>query len=97
MGKVTATVVKGTAPKRVRVSDEDFLTAYLAAHKVKGCLQDVADTLGLKVGSVSVRATAMRKAGFPVPKFDFNRGKGGGGNKRDADAINRLLEAYKTA
>ena len=48
--------------ERVRVSDEQFVEVWTEAALSEGTVADVAEKLGLKKESVSVRATTLRKA-----------------------------------
>tara|TARA_R110002020_G_scaffold181678_2_gene376847 strand:+ start:461 stop:850 length:390 start_codon:yes stop_codon:yes gene_type:complete len=48
--------------KRVRVTDEQFVEVWTEAALNEGTVADVAEKLGLKKESVSVRATTLRKA-----------------------------------
>lgn len=68
------------APKRIRVSDEQFVEVWTETALGEGTVSDVAEKLGLKKESVSVRATQLRKAlreleGVELPKMQRrNRG-----------------------
>ena len=48
--------------KRARVTDEQFVEVWTEAALNEGTVADVAEKLGLKKESVSVRATTLRKA-----------------------------------
>jgi len=48
--------------KRARVTDEQFVEVWTEAALSEGTVSDVAEKLGLQTGSVSVRATTLRKA-----------------------------------
>jgi len=48
--------------KRVRVSDEQFVEVWTESALSEGTVADVAEKLGLKAASVSVRAATLRKA-----------------------------------
>jgi vacuolar-type H+-ATPase subunit I/STV1 len=48
--------------KRARVTDEQFVEVWTEAALSEGTVSDVAEKLGLKKESVSVRATTLRKA-----------------------------------
>tara|TARA_R110000824_G_scaffold223667_2_gene411400 strand:+ start:630 stop:950 length:321 start_codon:yes stop_codon:yes gene_type:complete len=48
--------------KRERVTDEQFVEVWTEAALSEGTVADVAEKLGLQTGSVSVRATTLRKA-----------------------------------
>ena len=48
--------------KRARVTDEQFVEVWTEAALNEGTVSDVAEKLGLKKESVSVRATTLRKA-----------------------------------
>jgi hypothetical protein len=50
------------APRRARVTDEQFVEVWTEAALSEGTVSDVAEKLGLKKESVSVRATTLRKA-----------------------------------
>ena len=48
--------------KRARVTDEQFVEVWTEAALGEGTVGEVAEKLGLQTGSVSVRATTLRKA-----------------------------------
>lgn len=86
---------KATKPKRTIVKATDFVTTVVKVYNAGGKLQDVANELGMKIGSVNTRLVGMRKKFPNLPSFLHNRGNSGGGNRVNADAINAILANVK--
>ena len=58
----------------VKVQNEIFVEMWNAA-LANGSLQEVAGSLGMSVGSASVKACNLRKAGYDLPQFKRGRRK----------------------
>ena len=90
---------KSTATRAKMVPDQEFIKAYVAVTKLEdGTDQHVADMLGLKVGTVKVRASVLRKKlrdehGIEFPKMQ-TAGRRGRAAK-DWTSIAKLVEAEK--
>ena len=89
---------KSTATRAKMVPDQEFIKAYVAVTKLEdGTDQHVADMLGLKVGTVKVRASVLRKKlreqGVEFPKMQ-TAGRRGRAAK-DWTSIAKLVEAEK--
>ena len=71
--------IKVETPKKkrgrpVKVQNEIFVEMWSAA-LANGSLQEVAGSLGMSVGSASVKACNLRKAGYDLPQFKRGRSK----------------------
>ena len=89
---------KSTATRAKMVPDQEVIKAYVAVTKLEdGTDQHVADMLGLKVGTVKVRASVLRKKlreqGVEFPKMQ-TAGRRGRAAK-DWTSIAKLVEAEK--
>ena len=87
-----------TATRAKMVSDQEFIKAYVAVTKLEdGTDQHVSDLLGLKVGTVKVRASVLRKKlrdqGIEFPKMQ-TAGRRGRAPK-DWTSIAKLVEQEK--
>jgi len=72
---------------RENVSLEKFLTCVIETQRAGGSVQDVADSLGIAPGSVSVRLSQLRKKhGVDVPRF-----VGGGRTSNTAERAAAIL------
>lgn len=80
--RIMAKKKPATGPKRINVSDADFITAVYKGNSVA----EVAKALGLKESSVTQRIYTMRNAGVALKTFS-----NGSGGKRDADTLNELI------
>ena len=84
--------------KRTRIPVEDFVSAWLDTHREGGNIGDVAAKLGLAEGSVSVRASTLKKKlneefGVALPKLAR---RASSRQKQDLTAIAAQLEQYAT-
>ena len=84
--------------KRVRVSDEQFVEVWTEAALSEGTVSDVAEKLGLKKESVSVRATTLRKAlreqaNVELPKMQ-RRSRG---SKKDFGKLAEIIQQKQSA
>ena len=82
--------------KRPRIPVEDFVSAWLDTHREGGNIGDVAAKLGLAEGSVSVRASTLKKKlneefGVALPKLAR---RASSRQKQDLTAIAAQLEQY---
>tara|TARA_Y100000310_G_C20142411_1_gene560854 strand:- start:193 stop:498 length:306 start_codon:yes stop_codon:yes gene_type:complete len=82
--------------KRTRIPVEDFVSAWLDTHREGGNIGDVAAKLGLAEGSVSVRASTLKKKlneefGVALPKLAR---RASSRQKQDLTAIAAQLEQY---
>tara|TARA_R110000824_G_scaffold27233_4_gene92752 strand:- start:334 stop:678 length:345 start_codon:yes stop_codon:yes gene_type:complete len=82
--------------KRNRIPVEDFVSAWLDTHREGGNIGDVATKLGLAEGSVSVRASTLKKKlneefGVALPKLARRVSSR---QKQDLTAIAAQLEQY---
>lgn len=82
--------------KRSRIPVEDFVSAWLDTHREGGNIGDVAAKLGLAEGSVSVRASTLKKKlneefGVALPKLARRVSSR---QKQDLTAIAAQLEQY---
>ena len=85
--------------KRNRIPVEDFVSAWLDTHREGGNIGDVAAKLGLAEGSVSVRASTLKKKlneefGVALPKLAR---RASSRQKQDLTAIAAQLEQYATS
>ena len=81
---------------RKRIPVEDFVSAWLDTHREGGNIGDVAEKLGLAEGSVSVRASTLKKKlneefGVALPKLAR---RASSRQKQDLTAIAAQLEQY---
>lgn len=72
---------------RTYVSDTEFASVVAKVSAAGGNQQEIANQLGIKVGSVANRLASWRKKGINVPAFT----RGGGGRKLNVDAINNIF------
>jgi len=70
------------------VSQEKFVDAYMESFTAGEGVKGVASRLNLSEGSVTTRASNMRKVGIALPKFPV-----GGGNKLDVSGANERIQA----
>ena len=87
-----------SSEKRNRIPVEDFVSAWLDTHREGGNIGDVAEKLGLAEGSVSVRASTLKKKlgdefGVALPKLAR---RASSRQKQDLTAIAAQLEQYAT-
>jgi hypothetical protein len=85
-----------SSEKRNRIPVEDFVSAWLDTHREGGNIGDVAAKLGLAEGSVSVRASTLKKKlndefGVALPKLAR---RASSRQKQDLTAIAAQLEQY---
>ena len=88
----------GQSEKRNRIPVEDFVSAWLDTHREGGNIGDVAAKLGLAEGSVSVRASTLKKKlneefGVALPKLARRASTR---QKQDLTSIAAQLEQYAT-
>ena len=81
---------------RKRIPVEDFVSAWLDTHREGGNIGDVAAKLGLAEGSVSVRASSLKKKlseefGVALPKLARRASTR---QKQDLTAIAERLQQY---
>ena len=81
---------------RKRIPVEDFVSAWLDTHREGGNIGDVAEKLGLAEGSVSVRASSLKKKlseefGVALPKLARRVSTR---QKQDLTAIAERLQQY---
>ena len=84
---------------RQRIPVEDFVSAWLDTHREGGHIGDVAEKLGLAEGSVSVRASSLKKKlneefGVALPKLAR---RVSARQKQDLSAIAERLQQYAAA
>lgn len=84
--KATATAASDAAPKprNKAVDRTKFIKAVVLGHKAGKNPQQIADELGMPLGSFNTRATNYRSQGVGLPKFK----SGGSKAKLDIDALN---------
>ena len=87
-----------TATRAKMVPDQEFIKAYVAVTKLEdGTDQHVSDLLGLKVGTVKVRASVLRKKlrdqGIEFPKMQTTGRRGR--QPKDWASIAKLVEQEK--
>ena len=85
-----------SSEKRNRIHVEDFVSAWLNTHRDGGNIGDVAKKLGLAEGSVSVRASTLKKKlndefGVALPKLAR---RASSRQKQDLTAIAAQLQEY---
>ena len=85
-----------SSEKRNRIHVEDFVSAWLNTHRDGGNIGDVAKKLGLAEGSVSVRASMLKKKlseefGVALPKLARRVSSR---QKQDLTAIAAQLQEY---
>ena len=83
---------------RKRIPVEDFVSAWLDTHREGGNIGDVAEKLGLAEGSVSVRASTLKKKlndefGVALPKLARRASTR---QKQDLTSIAERLQQYAT-
>ena len=88
MSNAKKSVVKRVRKNVGNVSEDKFVDAYLQAFTAKEGVKGVADRLNIAQGSVTTRASNMRKRGISLPNFPV-----GGGNKSDVAGCNAKIEA----
>ena len=81
---------------RKRIPVEDFVSAWLDTHRDGGHIGDVAEKLGLAEGSVSVRASTLKKKlneefGVALPKLARRASTR---QKQDLTAVAERLQQY---
>ena len=81
---------------RKRIPVEDFVSAWLDTHREGGNIGDVAEKLGLAEGSVSVRASTLKKKlneefGVALPKLARRASTR---QKQDLTAVAERLQQY---
>jgi hypothetical protein len=81
---------------RKRIPVEDFVSAWLDTHREGGNIGDVAKKLGLAEGSVSVRASTLKKKlseefGVALPKLARRASTR---QKQDLTAVAERLQQY---
>tara|TARA_Y100000310_G_scaffold288840_1_gene314845 strand:+ start:348 stop:680 length:333 start_codon:yes stop_codon:yes gene_type:complete len=84
---------------RKRIPVEDFVSAWLDTHRDGGHIGDVAEKLGLAEGSVSVRASTLKKKlneefGVALPKLARRASTR---QKQDLTAVAERLQQYAAA
>ena len=79
----TAIMQVAKKPAKPRVTNEQFVKAYVNCHSTEHC----ASMLGLTATSVSTRANKLRKAGVKLPKYD----RASNPKTIDVDGLNKLL------
>lgn len=79
--------VKARRPRGPFVSNIDFVKTYTQTILAGGNAQDVADKLGIKVGSVNSRASDLRRKGAKLPS------PRGAREKFDLQAINEAIQS----
>jgi hypothetical protein len=85
-----------SSEKRNRIPVEDFVSAWLDTHREGGNIGDVAEKLGLAEGSVSVRASTLKKKlseefGVALPKLARRASTR---QKQDLTAVAERLQQY---
>jgi transposase len=85
MAKSTKTRVRHNTGN---IAQDKFVAAYMESFTAGEGVKGVATRLNIAEGSVTTRASNMRKDGIELPKFPV-----GGGNKRDKTALNEQIQA----
>lgn len=74
---------------RPRIDDNDFVSAWMKAHKSGGNQGDVANELGCTAGGVSTKAKKLMSRGVKLPKL-------GGRHEAtvDVNGLNNLISTF---